>query len=810
MIGLENAGIISVAKHFPGHGDTETDSHGSLPVMNHSRQRLDSLELFPFRELIYNGLSGIMTGHLYIPALDPREYIPTSLSEIVIDTLLKKEMGFKGLVFTDALSMKGITNGYKPVDAARMALLAGNDVLLMPEEIQDVIKTLAREVKNGKIDPEIINSKCRKVLAAKYWAGLNQYKPVIIDNLTADLNKPEYIMLQRKLTELSLTVLQNVNRLIPLQRLDTLKVASVVFSSEKDSSFRQALQLYMPVECFYIKGDGLDNTDSILNVLKHFNLIIASVHANTITPINQYGISDCMFELADTIATLQNVILNVFGNPYLLSRFKNLDHLKSIMVSYENSSLVQNLSAQAIFGAINASGILPVSSVHWLANRSGLKTDASGRLKFSIPYEVNMSEDSLRKIDDIIQKAIEYQAMPGCQVLVARKGRVVLNKTYGYQAYNEERVVGMNDLYDLASVTKVAATTQAIMHLVDEGCVGINQKLSAYLPYLENSNKKDLYIADILLHQSGLQPFMQFYFSTREPVFRNHTLIASAMSDANPLRIGPGQYMNRYTHFKSNIVSDSWSEAYPYKFGDNLFIARSWPDTMYRGIAASSLRDRKEYVYSDLGFILFKQMVDSITHLPFDRLLDSVFYSRLGAANLCFNPLTRFNKNMLVPTEDDLLFRHQQLRGYVHDERAAMFGGISGHAGLFGNALDLAKLFQMMLNNGEYGGERYISEQTIKLFTRDRLGIEGNRRGLGFDKPETDVTKPSPACLSASAESYGHTGFTGTMVWVDPAYDLIFIFLSNRVYPDATNNRLIEMNVRTNVQQMVYNALTDR
>ena len=810
MIGLENGGILAVAKHFPGHGDTEIDSHKDLPVINHSRDRLDSLELFPFRELIFNGLSGVMTAHLSIPALDSREEIPSSLSEIVIDTLLRKEMGFKGLVFTDALGMRAITRHYKPVEAAEKALLAGNDILLMPEEIPDILKELSRKVRNGKISEELINAKCRKVLSAKYWAGLSNYRPVELSNVTHDLNKPEYLMLQHQLTELAVTALINRNDRLPLKRLDTLRVASVVFSNERDTTFQNILNFYMPVKCFYIKGDGLDNTDSIFKLLHNYNLIIASVHGNSASPQYQYGISDEMIDLADSLSADHTVVLDLFTSPYLLSKFKKLDRVQSLIISYENSTLVQDVSAQAIFGATPINGILPVTCNEWQAVKAGLKVKELGRLKFSVPSSVGMSQDTLDKIDGIIAQAMEYQAIPGCQVVVARKGTVILNKTYGYHEYSTDRPVKTTDLYDLASVTKVAATTQAIMHLVDDNCVGINQKLSAYLPYLEKSNKKDLYVADILLHQSGLQPFIQFFFATEEPVFRNHSLITPVISDVNPIRIGNGQYLNRYTQFKSNIISRSSSPAFPYKVADNLYISRNWPDTMYQGIVASVLREKKEYVYSDLGFILFKQMVDSITHLPFEKLLDSLFYRRLGAGTLGFNPLDRFNKNSIAPTEDDHLFRHQLVHGYVHDQRAAMFGGISGHAGLFGNAVDLAKLFQMMLNLGEYGGERYISEETIELFTKNRMGIQGSRRGLGFDKPEPDITKPSPACLSASSESYGHTGFTGTMIWVDPIYDLVYIFLSNRVYPDASNNRLIEMNIRTNVQQMVYNSITSK
>jgi CubicO group peptidase (beta-lactamase class C family) len=665
-------------------------------------------------------------------------------------------------------------------------------------------------VKRGRIRQEDIDQRCRKILQAKYWAGLNKYQPVDLQNIHADLNKPEYALLQRKLTESSVTVLQNHGKILPIRHLDTLKVASVAFSVVNDSVFQQMLGLYMPVRNFRLKSDGTDNMKSLFRALEQYNLLIVSIHSNDLNANRQYGITDDIIQMVDSLVLRQSVILDLFANPYLLNRFKNLDRLKSLVISYENAPLSQELSAQALFGAADIHGRLPVSAANWQAIQTGIDITGSGRLKFSIPLEAGMSSDTLRRIDEVVNKAIEDQAIPGCQILVARKGKVILNKTYGTQEYKGRRPVFPTDLYDLASVTKVAATTQALMRLTDEGCLDINQKLSAYLPYLENTNKKDLVIKDILLHQSGLLPFIQFYFATLEPVFKNQVLISGSQTDANPIKIGNGQYLNRYTRFKDHVMSRRYSPDFPLKVADNLYIMKSWPDSVFKGIADSRLSDKKEYIYSDLGFILLKQLVDSITHDPFDHYLDSVFYRKLGADRLCFNPLDRFETDGIAPTENDQLFRMQQVRGYVHDPRAAMLGGISGHAGLFGNALDLAKLLQMMLNGGEYGGEQFISPETIALFTREYSGIPGSRRGLGFDKPEPDKTKLGSSCLSASSESYGHTGFTGTIIWVDPVYDLIYIFLSNRVYPDAANNKILETNVRTDVQQIVYNAIIDK
>ena len=806
MIGLENKGILAVAKHFPGHGDTDKDSHDELPVIKYNRKRLDSLELFPYKELIYNGLSGIMTAHLQIPALESRLNMPASLSNIITDSLLRHDLQFKGLIFTDALNMKAISNFYKSAESAELAIKAGNDILLMPDDVPGVIDAIVKQIKKGNISQEEIDSHCRRILSAKYFAGLNHYKPVELANLDKDLNKPEYRLLQRQLIVSALTVLQNRNSLLPLRHLDSLNIASVVLSTDRDTSFQQALGLYGRVDYFRLKGDGFDNLDSIFNELKKYNLIIASVHSTDIRSVRKYGISDCMVDIVDTLAQTGKVMLDVFANPYVLNRFHNLDKLKALVVSYENSSTVQELSAQLIYGAISSHGSLSVSTGKWKSLAPGIPVNAIGRLGFSLPIDAGMNEDTLRRINDIIAEAISKQAMPGCQVLVARHGMVIMNKAFGNPVYNCTRPVRSTDLYDLASVTKVVATTQAVMRLTDEGCVDINQKLSAYLPYLDETNKKNMVIKDMLLHQAGLAAFMQFYFATMEPVFKNQQLISNKQSDSNPIKIGANQYLNRYTRYKSNIISNHYSDLYPLKVADDMYIVRSWVDTIYNGIAKSNLSAKKEYLYSDLGFMLMKQLVDTVTQVPFDTYLDSAFYRKLGADRLCFNPLNRFTKQEIAPTEDDQLFRKQLVHGYVHDPRAAMLGGVSGHAGLFGDALDVAKVLQMMLNHGEYGGERFITPETIKLFTEKPLSA-GNRRGLGFDKPEPDKTKPQPTCDGPSLASYGHTGFTGNMIWVDPAYDLIYIFLSNRVYPDAENTKLAEMNVRTNVQQVVYNAL---
>jgi CubicO group peptidase (beta-lactamase class C family) len=400
--------------------------------------------------------------------------------------------------------------------------------------------------------------------------------------------------------------------------------------------------------------------------------------------------------------------------------------------------------------------------------------------------------------------------MPGCQVLVARKGIVVLNKAYGKFIYDGDQGVNTGDLYDIASLTKVCSTTPVIMKLCEQGNVDINNRLSDYLHYLKNTNKRDILIRDIMMHQARLQAWIPFYYSLLEPVFRGQSLFSKTVSATNSFGLAADQFVNRYTGFRNGVVSPRLSDDYPFEVAGDIYLTRAIIDTVYMAIVNSPLRDKQEYLYSDLGFYLFSMMMDTITGKSLDVLAEELFYNKLGAYRLCYHPLERYDVREIVPTENDQFFRKQILQGYVHDQGAALLGGVSGHAGLFSNANDLAKLFQMYLNGGEYGGERYLEAKTIEQFTRGGQGMEKNRRALGFDKPEPDTTKSGPSCLSASTVSYGHSGFTGTMVWNDPEYDIVYVFLSNRVYPDANNNRLAEMNIRTDIQQVVYNAIIDK
>lgn len=810
MSGMQDNNVLAVAKHFPGHGDTDADSHSVLPFIPHSRQHLDSIELFPFKQLIVSGAGGIMVAHLDVPALNDKQHLPSSLSPLIVDSLLKKEMNFKGIVFTDAMNMGGISGYFKPFEANLKAIMAGNDMLLMPEEISRTISFIQKEIRRGHITREEINRKCKKILAVKYWTGLDKYVPVSMKNLISDLNKPAYRLHQQKLVEASLTLLENKNELIPLSRLDTLRIASVTIGGNKENEFHETLERYIPVKkCHLPYNAGKNDINETIAGLAGFNLVIVSIQGTDMRVTKKYGIPPFAANFVDSIVKTNNVILNLLANPYALSYFKNLKLSSGLIVSYEDNELTRSLSAQMIFGIIPARGILPVTASKEYPVRSGLKSGTVSRLKYSIPAEAGIDQSYLIKIDSIAQHAVAMKATPGCQILIARKGIVCYQKSFGYHTYYRKVPARNTDLYDLASITKITATMPAIMKLSEQHLLDIDEKISTYLPFLDTTNKKDITIKDILLHQSRLKPWIPFYIKTLEPLYPGQNFSSNRFSENYPIKIANNYYVNKHLRYIEHYYSKEASDEFPVKVADNLYMNKMLVDTIWSDIALSELNGNEGYRYSDLGFYLLYRIIEDLVNKRFEDYLDSAFYRTMGAWSLCFNPLNRFSKTSITPTENDLVFRRQLIHGYVHDMGAAMLGGVCGHAGLFSNANDLAKMMQMFLSGGEYGNIRYLDKETIEYFTRCPGCKNGNRRGLGFDKPELDSTKNGPSSRLASAKSFGHTGFTGTMAWVDPEQELIYIFLSNRVYPEITNSRLVDDNIRTKIQDLIYVAIKD-
>ncbi len=782
MNGLQDNGIIATAKHFPGHGDTDSDSHLTLPVILHDRARLDSVELYPFRELIRNGLDAVMVAHLFVPALDDTPNTPTTMSPEVVTGLLKKDMEFEGLVITDALDMKGVANYYKPGELEVKAFLAGNDILLLPQDIELAIHAFIKALKEDVITEEMIDQRCKKILHYKFKAGLSHYQAVKTDSIYQKINSIANELIVRKIYKESTTLVQNKNQIVPLTKLDTLKIATLSIGSPEVTPFQQMLENYAPMDHFNILKTQTSNQDKkLIKKLSEYNLIIIGIHNTTIFPGRNFGISQESINLIENIADSVKVILACFSSPYSLKYFNIPEKLESIIIGHQDTEISNEICAQIIMGGLPAKGKLPVTTDKYFPLFTSIKTNDLKRMRYGIPEEEGINSESLQEIDSLVFLNIREKAIPGCQILVAKDGNVIYRKSFGYFTYKKGSFVKNTDLYDLASITKIAATTLSVMRLYDQGKLDVDYKLSWYLPYLVGTNKQEIIIRDLMAHQAGLKPWIPFYVNTKN-----------------------GSKLDK------KLYSKNLDESHTVKVADKLYISQKYKYVLIDTLIKSDLRKRCDYKYSDLGFYLLNQTIENLTNKPLDVYTSDEFYSPLGLKYMGFNPLNRFQEKEIVPTEQDDYFRNQLVQGYVHDPGAAMLGGVSGHAGLFSNSNDLAIVMQMLLQEGFYGGVQYLDPTTVKEFTKQQFPLNDNRRGIGFDKPLVEEKDKGPTCASVSDYSYGHSGFTGTYTWVDPKYNLVYVFLSNRIYPTANNTKLIKMDTRTKIQQVIYDAIPDK
>lgn len=792
--GMQDNQLLTSLKHFPGHGDTGTDSHYDLPLITKSRAQLDSLELYPFRQLINAGAAGVMIAHLSIPALDTTRNRPSTLSPAIVTNLLKNELGFQGLIFSDAMNMKGVTKYFPSGKADELGLEAGMDVLEFTEDVPAALAQIKQAVLDGRLTQESLDARCLKILRAKAWVGLNQYKPIVLDNLVRDLNPPKDDLLNRQLTEASLTVLKNTNNILPLQRLDTLRIASVAIESDKITAFQQMAANYTQVDHFNITSKTPDSTlAQVRDSLKNYNLILVDVHLNNIRPAVKYGLQAKTAGLLGELVSTGKAVVTVFGNVYVLDKLTvlsdsartnhTIEQARAIVMPYQLTTYTEELSAQLIFGAIGASGKLPVTVNQRFRLGDGLMVKPSGRLKYTIPEEVGIDSRFLtQQVDSLVNVGLTQKAFPGCVVEMAKDGKVIFRKAYGQHTYDaslgaEPKPVQLDDLFDMASVTKVSTSTPALMKLVDEGKFNLDGKMVDYLPGFKKSNKADLRWRDVLTHQARLKAWIPFWRDTK----------------------------NADGTWKPKTFKNESSGRYPIEVTDSLYEFKKYPKTIFQQIRDSPLNAKKEYVYSDLSFILYPQIIKRITGENFEDYLKTNFYRPLGATTLTYLPRRFYSLDRIAPTEYDSLFRKTLIWGRVHDEGAAMLDGLSGHAGLFGSANDLMKMVEMYLQKGNYAGQQFISTKTMNEFTRYQFPELGNRRGLGFDKPSFTFTGNAPR--SATKDSFGHSGFTGTFIWVEPAYNLAYVFLSNRVYPTRNNNKIGELNTRTNVVEALYQAV---
>ena len=778
MKGMQDNQIMACGKHFPGHGDTDVDSHADMPKINHSFERLDSLELYPFRALINKGIKSMMVAHIEIPSLDTNKHVSASISSNVIKGLLQDSMQFHGLVFTDALNMKGVAKYYKSGELEVKALKAGNDILLFSENIPVAISAIKEAVKNGELNMADIEKSCKKILMAKEWAGLDTIKPVKLEHIVNDINNPSLEAFNHKLYDAAFTVLQNKENILPIQRLDTLQIATLCLGEKELGAFQNTVQLYAKADHFNLKNVSQKSAvDTLIASLKMYNLVLVSLENVTKKSDKNFGITPETIALINAIKTCSKVVINLPGNPYALLNFDGIETIDGIVLTYERNAYTLQKAAELMFGGIDSPGRLPVSIIGKYKAGEGLNLGKPIRMSYVSAEDIGLNSVFLQKVDSIAAQAIAEHATPGCQILAAKNGQVFYHKAFGNYTYEKNEPVDLNTIYDIASVTKISATLFAAMQLYDLRKYNPEQALKDVLPITENTNKGSLIIKDILLHQAGLKPFIPFYEKT----------------------IKDGQ-------LDSKIFNRTKTAAYSIQVADSMFMKQAYTDTIYKNIWQSTIKSSPKYVYSDLSFYLVKMMCEELSGRSIDAYMWPV-YRKLGAHSMGYLPLERFSIKRIAPTENDITFRHQLIRGYVHDPGAAMLGGVAGHAGVFSSANDLAKVMQLYLNKGNYGNEQFISSATLNYFSSCVACTEGNRRGLGFDKPEPDKSKESPTCESASLTSFGHTGFTGTYAWADPDNGLVYIFLSNRVHPEAENKKLSKLNVRTNIHQVFYDAL---
>ncbi len=774
MNGLQDGGVLACGKHFPGHGDTDSDSHKTLPVISHTKERLDSLELYPFKRMIDAGLGSMMVAHLNIPAYDTALNTPTTLSKNVVTELLKEKLSFRGLIFTDALNMKGVSNYFAPGEVDVKALLAGNDMLLFSGNVPKAVQMIKASIAKGEITQEEIDARCRKILMVKKWCGLDKQKLVKVKNLYRDLNTQEANLLCRDIAEHSATLLKNDNSLIPFMRPDTLKIASVAIGVRGSTVFQDRLGVYTNVAPFSIRRDAKQaEKDTLMKKLKDFNVIILSMHKLAQRSVKDAALEDIDRELLNLVlATGKTVVLDVFGPPYALNALPGHERCSAVLLSYQSEEYCEDLSAQVLFGGVSASGRLPVSTNMWPAG-SGISTPPATRFKYTMPEEIGFSREALERIDSIVAEGIKEHAYPGCQVFAAKDGKVFLNKSYGHFTYEKKRRVSNLDLYDIASITKIVATVPCVMQLVDENKLNVDGRLGTYLPMVKGTNKDSIILREMLAHQAGLQAWIPFYLRTME---KDGTL-------------------------KKGMFQKSFSDSFPMYVAPGMFVRKGYTDTIYKRINDSPVSSEHKFLYSDLGYYYLKEIIEEDADTLLSAHAMTTFYAPLGLPTMGYQPRLRFPSARCAPTENDKVWRKRQLQADVHDQGAALMGGIGGHAGVFSNANDVAVMMQLFLNGGTYGGKRYFKEATVNEFTRAQYN--GNRRGLGFDKPETNKDKPNPACDSISPASFGHQGFTGTQTWADPETGIVYVFLSNRVYPDAEVNKLAKMGIRTAIMSIL-------
>lgn len=792
--GLEGGGVLSVCKHFPGHGDTDVDSHKALPVLPFTRERLDSVELYPFKKAIRAGLGGMMVGHLQVPAIEPIGGLPSSLSRNVVYDLLTDELAFKGLIFTDALAMKGVSgNG----NVSLQALKAGNDMVLAPRNLKDEIPAVLEAVEKGELSKEDIENKCRKVLTYKYVLGLKKKPFVQLSGLEQRVNSPQARDLIRRLNQAAITVLNNKNHILPLHADKAQRIALLeVGKPGETETLAKQMSRYASLSRFRLRPNQTEEENRRLrDSLATYKRIVIAVSEQRLAPYHPF--------FAKFAPESPAIYLFFTPGKMMLQIHRAVSDASAVVLGHSHNSDVQRQTADILFAKATADGRLSASLGGLFPTGAGVTITPESPSHF-IPEEYGLSSALLKKIDTIALDGIQQGAYPGCQVVVLKNGHIMFDKAFGTYAGKGSPRVESTDIYDLASLSKTTGTLLAVMKLYDKGRFNLTDKISDYLPFLQRTDKKDITIREILYHQSGLPPWLPFYQEAIDKDSYDGRLFSARKDAQHPVRIGTATWANPKFKFKSEYISPVKTGDYTVQICDSLWLNRSFRKVIEEKIVETPLK-QKRYVYSDIGFILLGMLVEQLAGMPMEAYLQREFYGPMGLERTGYLPLRRFAKSEIVPSNKDRFLRKETLQGFVHDEASAFFGGLAGNAGLFSTAREVAHIYQMLLNGGEIDGKRYLSKETCQLFTTEVSKI--SRRGLGFDKPDMQDSKKGNCASVAPAGVYGHTGFTGTCAWVDPENELVYVFLSNRIYPDVTNRKLNQLHIRERIQEAIYGAM---
>ena len=768
MHGMQDGGIVTSLKHFPGHGDTESDSHLALPTIRKSRIDLDEMELYPYRQLIKENPDMVMVGHLNIPALDTTKKSVSSLSYTIVSQLLKKELGYNGLIITDGMEMKGVRNQNRfEGDVEIRALLAGADILLLPGETDSVISAIKRAVEEGVISEDLINERCLRVLQFKESHGITNYTSTNSKEIIKWLNRSEAVWVNRQIEEKALTLLKNDDDMLPLNAKTAGNTAFLCVDRKAyQSEYKRIVGEYNLPYFYMDKKISTKEQANIITKLAPYKQIIVAFSGSNQLGGSGYGIDMSSVKLLNRLAKEKQVILIHLGNPYALNYFDSLTNYRAVIDAYQFTPSTVAAAMKACFGQIVCEGTLPVSINEYPAG-SGILMSKSVE-NFSV-----LPENITQQLDKMLQDGIQNHIYPGCEVIALHHGQPIYHKAFGYLDYNRQEKVTPQTMYDIASLTKVAATTLAVMKLYDNGEIHLTDRIGKYVHYLAGTDKANLTLEELLTHTSGMPAFIPFYKSIQ----------------------GNEKYLRA-----------SKSENFSIQVADNLYLRNDYPDTIRYKVAHCKLKEKK-YEYSDLNFLLLKDMVENVTMMPIEQFLAETFYQPMGLSHTSFKPLQHgFHKKEIAPTEKDGTFRKQLVHGYVHDQTSALMNGNAGNAGLFSTAEEIGAIFLMLQNGGMYDGERYLSESTVAEFTKMHHLHGCQVRGFGFHTPKATGTS-SIVPAAASTHIFGHQGFTGTVVWCDPKEELIFVFLSNRVCPDAEPNNLAKSGIRLKAHELIYKGI---